>query len=316
MNKILKACQILKDGGVVGIPTETVYGLAGSIESETGINSIFSTKERPFFDPLIVHISSVGQAKKYVKNWPSVCDILAKHFWPGPLTFILPKSEFVSDKISSGLDTVGIRMPNHPMALALIEKLGHPVAAPSANKFKKTSPTKAQHVREEFEDVMVLDGGDCEVGIESTIIGIFEKLILIYRPGMVTLKQIVEVLKLEDLDFEVQYQESPVAPGHLKHHYMPNKPIILNVLSQNKRDLTHIPTNLLLNTSLWTLPTNATTAARDLYGKFRSLDNLESNSITIEVTEEQLNSENFKGVFNRLIKAATYTLPKELSNKA
>jgi L-threonylcarbamoyladenylate synthase len=316
MNEIQKACQILKSGGVVGVPTETVYGLAGSIESESGIDCIFSTKERPFFDPLIVHISSIEQAKKCVTNWPKVCEVLANHFWPGPVTFILPKSDLISDKISSGLDTVGVRMPRHPVTLKLIEELGHPVAAPSANKFKKTSPTTAKHVKEEFPNELVLDGGDCEVGIESTILGIFENKILIYRPGMTTSNQINEVLRKENIEIEVLYQESPVAPGNLKHHYMPKKPIILKVINEEKHSASHIPKNLIEKCCEWELPKNASLAARDLYGVFRSLDKKDSESILIKITTEQIKDENFKGILNRLVKAASYTLPKKLSNKS
>lgn len=316
MTKISKACEILKSGGVIGLPTETVYGLAGSIQSNEGIDKIFQTKERPFFDPLIVHVSSIEQAKTCVKSWPKVCDVLAESFWPGPLTFILPKSTLISDKISSGLDTVGIRMPNHDMALELIEQLGHPVAAPSANKFKKTSPTNFNHVQSEFPETFILDGGQCEIGIESTIIGITQSSVLIYRPGMVSREQLQEELNKNHLKMKVQYQESPVAPGHLKHHYMPKKPIILEVLNEIVKDSQHIPKKFIEDHSTWTLPDNAATAARELYGKFRSLDDEETSSIKIKLNDDQLKSDLFKGVINRLIKAASYTLPKELSNKS
>ena len=139
MTKLNQALKLLKNGGVVGIPTETVYGLAASIESEQGIDKIFSTKERPFFDPLIVHVSSIDQCRNYVTSWSRECDLLVDHFWPGPLTIILPKADSISSKITSGLPTVALRMPKHEVTLELIKKLGHPVAAPSANKFKKTS---------------------------------------------------------------------------------------------------------------------------------------------------------------------------------
>jgi L-threonylcarbamoyladenylate synthase len=203
MTKIEKAITLLKHGGVVGIPTETVYGLAASVESSEGIDKIFSTKERPFFDPLIVHVSSIDQAKNYVKSWPKVCDILAEKFWPGPVTFILPKNNHISDKISSGLETVGIRMPNHPQTLELINKLGHPIAAPSANKFKKTSPTCAQDVEAEFQNIFVIDGGPCDIGIESTILGFDDSKISVYRPGMVTKSQIEEILSINGINLDV-----------------------------------------------------------------------------------------------------------------
>ena len=150
---IEKYTKILLNEDVVAIPTETVYGLAGSISSEKALHKIFKTKERPYFDPLIVHVSSIEQAKEYVTDWTEITEILAQNFWPGPLTFVLPKNDKVSDTITSGLNTVAIRMPNHIKTLKLIESLGTPVAAPSANPFKKTSPTTTAHVSEYFPDI-------------------------------------------------------------------------------------------------------------------------------------------------------------------
>ena len=169
-NEIKTAIKTLKDGGVIGIPTETVYGLAADIYNKKGIENIFKTKERPFFDPLIVHISEISQLPKLTKEWTKSHEKLANFFWPGPLTFIVKKSENISDMITSGLDTVGIRMPDHPKTLELLNELGSPIAAPSANKFKMISPTSAEHVQAEFPEIQVIDGGDCKVGIESTIL--------------------------------------------------------------------------------------------------------------------------------------------------
>jgi len=300
--------DILKDGGVVGMPTETVYGLAASIESTKGIDSIFSTKERPFFDPLIVHVCSIEQAKKYTKNWNELADKIAKHLWPGPVTLILEKNNLVSDKITSGLDYVGLRMPNHPLALELIESLGHPVAAPSANKFKKTSPTTAQHVQEEFPSIEVIDGGKCTIGIESTVLGIFDDKILIYRPGMITINEIKEIIKDEKI--EIRHEQSPVAPGQLKHHYMPNTPVILTLKDQA---LEIEDSSLLTNPGLYTLPLNAFEGAREIYSIFRDYDKKKYSSIIVEVTKNQLLSEEFLGIMNRLEKAAMINLAKNKS---
>ena len=143
MNKIDQAKEYLLKNDIIGIPTETVYGLAASILSPKAIDKVFTIKERPSFDPLIVHVSSVQQAKEYSENWDDRCEKLAQAFWPGPLTMILPKSDQISGKITAGLETVGIRMPKHDLTLELIKLLGHPIAAPSANKFSKTSPTTA-----------------------------------------------------------------------------------------------------------------------------------------------------------------------------
>ncbi len=141
MNNIKKAADLLKSGDVVAIPTETVYGLAGSIESEKGLHKIFSTKERPFFDPLIVHVNSIDMAKSLTSSWDAACEALAQAFWPGPLTLALKKNEKVSDLITAGLDSVGLRFPSHPVAQEVIKAVGSPLAAPSANKFMRTSPT-------------------------------------------------------------------------------------------------------------------------------------------------------------------------------
>jgi L-threonylcarbamoyladenylate synthase len=174
LDEISVAVEKLINGEVVGIPTETVYGLGAVISKSDAIKKIFTTKERPFFDPLIVHVSGVEQAKELSLDWSAAADILAQEFWPGPLTLVLPKKN-VSDLITSGLQTVGVRCPDHKIALEIIEKVGEPIAAPSANRFGKTSPTCKKHVLEEFNDaVFVVDGGDCSVGIESTIISVLE----------------------------------------------------------------------------------------------------------------------------------------------
>jgi L-threonylcarbamoyladenylate synthase len=311
MNDITKACKLLKSGQVVGMPTETVYGLAGLITSPEGIENIFKTKERPFFDPLIVHVSDLVQAKAQAKYWYPVCDLLAKHFWPGPLTMILPKADHINTMITSGLDTVGIRMPNHPIALDLIKSLGTPVAAPSANKFKKTSPTRAEHVSKEFNDLYVLDGGPCEIGIESTVLGVFENEIKIYRPGMLTKSKLETFLSDHGMDLKVTYQESPVAPGHLKHHYMPNLPIALFWGEFNGKESlsqSNIPKEKLEKINHWKLPTDPNVAARELYEKFRSLDSKDASLILLELDPMVQELEDWKGILNRIDKAKTFVI--------
>jgi L-threonylcarbamoyladenylate synthase len=311
MTKISKACEILKNGGVVAIPTETVYGLAGSINSSIGIENIFKTKERPFFDPLIVHVCSIQQAKDQASCWYKICDILADNFWPGPMTLILPKSEHISSMITSGLNTVGIRMPNHPVALELIKTLKTPIAAPSANKFKKTSPTSAAHVQSEFPDVMVLDGGICDIGIESTVLGIEENIIKIYRPGMLTKTILKDLFNKHNLEIEIEYTESPIAPGHLKHHYMPNLPIITTwgkSLEKITDDESKIPIELQVKMNKWILPTDANLAARNLYQKFRELDTKDATAIVLVLDNSLSEKEEWLGILNRIKKATTYLL--------
>ena len=229
-----KALELLKNNEVVGMPTETVYGLAASIYSEEGLKKIFSVKERPFYDPLIVHIAHLDQVLEVVKIFPEAAKVLTKKYWPGPLTIILEKSSKVSDLITSGLNTVAIRMPKHPVALELISQFGSPLAAPSANKFGKTSPTKFQHVIEEFNnEVYVLNGGECEVGIESTILFISQTsarkvTVKLLRPGGITLSELLDDLINAGYEVEVQEKDMTMnAPGNMKHHYMPKKPLVL-----------------------------------------------------------------------------------------
>lgn len=290
MNEIEKAVKLLNEDNIVAMPTETVYGLAASIESETGLNKIFSTKERPFFDPLIVHVSSIEMAKPLVKEWSPLAQKLATTFWPGPMTIVLKKSELVSDLITSGLDSVGIRFPSHEVAQELITTFGTPLAAPSANKFTKTSPTTKEHVQSEFGDeVFIIDGGACTIGIESTVMGIFDNEVKIYRPGMITKEDIQDVL---DNEVGVEYVESPVAPGQLKHHYMPNKPVILT-----KKD----PQDPLA--AVWVVPDSPEIASRELYAKLRKMDSSDSQKIYIVLKEDFKSKDEWSGILNRLSKA-------------
>ncbi|HEY1080383.1 MAG TPA: L-threonylcarbamoyladenylate synthase, partial [Bdellovibrio sp.] len=224
---LAKAKNILEEGGVIGLPTETVYGLAARIDIPSAIEKIFTTKERPFFDPLIVHVASIEQAKKVTAFWGPASQALAEVFWPGPLTLILPRDPSVNLMITAGLDSVGIRMPNHPIALSLLQEVGVPLAAPSANKFGRTSPTSAGHVRVEFknENVFVLDGGECQIGIESTVLLVKhrEKVELsILRRGHILKSDIERVLEEKGFQFEfIEQVDKRESPGHMKHHYMP-----------------------------------------------------------------------------------------------
>lgn len=239
LGSLEQAIDELKKGHVVGMPTETVYGLAGCIDNPQAIRAIFSVKQRPFFDPLIVHVSSLDQAKTLTTLWSAVTQALAEAFWPGPLTMVLPKSHLVDGIITSGLSSVGIRMPKHPLALKLIEGAGVPLAAPSANKFGRTSPTSARHVEEEFkaEHVLTVDGGDCQVGIESTVILVKEVAgqveLSILRKGAVLASQIEAELNSRGLAFVWQEAvDKRESPGHMKHHYMPPVPFVL-VMKKN-----------------------------------------------------------------------------------
>lgn len=222
------ASKLLEQGEVVGLPTETVYGLAARIDRSVAVQKIFSTKQRPFFDPLIVHVSSAQQAKHLFVSWNEIMEKLTQKFWPGPLTIVSHKKSHVNDLITSGLSTVGVRFPRNPVAQALLEEVGVPLAAPSANLFGQLSPTSAQNVKDIFQDqVFVLDGGDCEVGIESTIIHVDDQKISLLRPGVISRQEIEDCLGLSGTKFEWMVTEKKMAPGQMKHHYMPSVPLIL-----------------------------------------------------------------------------------------
>lgn len=305
-NEIEKACNILDEGGVVGMPTETVYGLAASIKSENGIKKIFAIKERPFFDPLIVHVSGIEMAKDLVASWPETAEILVRNFWPGPLTIVLPKNNNISDLITSGLDSVGLRCPNHPVALELIQKMGHGLAAPSANKFTKTSPTTSSHVKDEFSDeVLVLEGGACQIGIESTVVGIENNVIKIYRPGDITRQDILDAF---NGDVSVEYTSSPVAPGQLEHHYMPKAPVILACDREISELDGKLDGKLTANPVFWSLPKEPSLAARQLYSKFRELSKENPSCIVLILDKAYIQDENWRGILNRVTKASSYNL--------
>lgn len=218
---IQKAIGLLTNEQLVAIPTETVYGLAGNIFSEKAIKNIFSTKKRPFFNPLIVHVSSVEVLKSLVTHIPEKARLLADAFWPGPMTLVLQKNNTIPDMITAGKDTVAVRIPNHPVTLELLKQLPFPLAAPSANPFGSISPTKTTHVEQYFRNDIqqILDGGSCSNGIESTIIGFKNEDPVIYRLGAIALEEIENIVG--EISVKNKEEESPNAPGMLARHYAP-----------------------------------------------------------------------------------------------
>jgi L-threonylcarbamoyladenylate synthase len=223
---IKAAAEILRAGGLVAFPTETVYGLGANALDPAAVGKIFEMKGRPETSPLIVHVASVEMAREIVAEWPPLAGELARLWWPGPLTLVLPKKSLVPDIVTSGLPTVGVRMPNHPIALALIEEAGVPVAAPSANRFTGLSPTTADHVRVTLGDaVPILDGGPCPVGIESTVVAIEDGRLKLLRPGMISLGQIEQAA--------ARPGQAHPSPGMHEKHYSPRTPLML-VTSQSE----------------------------------------------------------------------------------
>jgi len=222
-----RAAVFLRAGRLVAFPTETVYGLGANALDAEAVGRIFTAKGRPATSPLIVHVDSVEMARNLVTEWPVSADALASKCWPGPLTLVLPKKPVVPGRVTAGLPTVGLRIPSHPVALALIRAAGVPLAAPSANRFTELSPTTAQHVRSGLGNRvdLILDGGPCAVGIESTVLSLAEGVPRLLRPGMITQEQIESVIGPVSLPNPTNGAHA--APGMHPQHYQPKTPLFL-----------------------------------------------------------------------------------------
>lgn len=339
MQDLDRALQKLLDHDVVAFPTETVYGLGARIDSEVAIKKIFSTKERPFFDPLIVHTYSVEQAKSCFSSWNLMADVLSKNFWPGPLTLVMKKSDQISDLITSGLANVGVRIPRHSLALQLLQKLNIPIAAPSANKFGKTSPTKSSHVQKEFGDTVFIlkneknenelfskNDSSCEVGIESTVLLIRENFeISILRPGAILKSQITDVLKKNKVIFNwIDSANKNESPGHMKHHYMPDIPFVIcrnpamklselaEILNSKLKELPDQvegvqiikPAQKIEKIEFLKLSTDPAVAAREMYSQLRLASERRPQALCYIQLPNQT-TEMWESVFDRLYKAAS-----------
>lgn len=229
---ILKASSLLEQGKLVAIPTETVYGLAANALDTTAVAGIFRAKNRPTFDPLIIHTYSIEKAKDYVTQFPTELEKLAKAFWPGPLTLLLPKKNVIPDLVTSGLFNVAVRIPNHSLTLELLQKLNFPLAAPSANPFGYVSPTKPEHVNKQLGNEVdyILDGGNCEVGIESTIVGMEEGKVCVYRLGGLSIEQLEKVAG--KIELRINSSDNPTSPGQLQSHYAPIKKLVIGNIEE------------------------------------------------------------------------------------
>lgn len=311
-----KALEVLQNGEVLGIPTETVYGLAARIDSEDALKKIFSTKQRPFFDPLIVHLSSEMNPRSWTSAWPEIYQALIEKFWPGPLTLIAPKNERISDLITSGLPDVGLRSPDHALTQKLISALGIPVAAPSANMFGKTSPTRADHVVSEFGGtVPVLDGGPCPVGVESTVISFdpTQKVLTVLRPGFVSKADLISIA--EKFNVRVESGTSQAAPGQLKAHYQPKAPVVLQftdvgeLTAKDKKNLEEKLGKGPLDWKVLKVDVSPALAARELYSQLRVLSEGGANpGIWIPVHPKLKNEDAWQMVVDRLQRAASLIL--------
>ena len=226
---VVHAAQLLREAELVAFPTETVYGLGADAANAAAVAKIFALKGRPADHPLIVHVANFDAAAKWARQIPHEAHTLAERFWPGPLTMILPKRSSVPDAVTGGQRTVGLRCPSHPLAQELLREFARggsgAIAAPSANRFGHVSPTTAQHVRDEFGDELhVLDGGACEVGLESTIVDLSRGLPVLLRPGAISRAQLAKALGEEPRERDVN---APRAPGALASHYAPRTPLVV-----------------------------------------------------------------------------------------
>lgn len=232
---VATAAALLQNNEVVAIPTETVYGLAGNALNPEVVKKIFAIKNRPLSNPLILHLSDFNQLDRYATEIPPAAATLAEHFWPGPLTLLLPKNSCVPGVVTAGLPRVAVRIPSHPVALQLLRRLPFPLAAPSANPFGYISPTSAEDVRRMLHGKIsyVLDGGDCAKGIESTIVGFEGNTPVIYRPGVITAEEIKALVGA--VETHRKETQKPLSPGMLASHYAPHTPLFL---TESVADLT------------------------------------------------------------------------------
>src|SRR5271156_2334336 len=222
--EIETAVQALRDGELVAFPTETVYGLGANAQNPAAVRKIFEAKGRPTSHPVIVHLDSPRFLHRWVREVPETATKLAERFWPGPLTMVMPRAANVHDIVTGGQDTVAIRVPSHPMAQQLLTAFGGGIAAPSANRYGHLSPTRAEHVRDELGDTVkiILDGGECQIGLESTIVALEGTSVRLLRPGAVTAGQMRAVVGELLIGAELQ---SPRVPGSTASHYSPKTPM-------------------------------------------------------------------------------------------
>ncbi|CAN1527946.1 SUA5 Putative translation factor (SUA5) [Burkholderiaceae bacterium] len=323
---VLQAAHVLSQGGLIGLPTETVYGLAADALNPQAVSAIFQAKGRPADHPLIVHVVDAAQVALFAQDVPEFAVHLMTAFWPGPLTLILPKKSGVADAAAGGHQTIALRCPAHPMAQAVLQaaqSLGvQGVAAPSANLFGSVSPTTAAHVREAFPSLLVLDGGACDVGIESTIVDCSRGAPVLLRPGMLSLSQLsqacgVAVLNSTSLETtsatsaDALNEQTPAAPGSLASHYAPRAR--LRLLSADEM-LSRLP-RVAVQVALWTrsvldvpagvwwvkMPSDAAQCAHELFAQLRAMDAKGVQEIWVETPPE---GEAWDGVRDRLQRAA------------
>lgn len=310
INQIDEAVALLKSGEIVALPTETVYGLAADATNVAAIAKIFAAKNRPSDHPLIVHIDTLAGIHDWIEFFPENAQKLAQAFWPGPLTMVFIKKNNVPNSITGGNKTVAIRIPNHPIFIQIIEKLGNGIVAPSANAYQKTSPSKAEHVLKTLDTKIaaVLDGGQCTVGIESTIIDMTHEIPVILRPGAITGSMIEKVLGMK-IEFPVSHTQK--MPGNMQVHYQPEKPLFLfseddlEKYSHNEHNIAvmhHSNITQFNHVIYYPMPRNKTEYAQKLYETLHTIDTTDVTKIFVETPPH---SPEWSDIHDRLIKAST-----------
>jgi L-threonylcarbamoyladenylate synthase len=299
---IERAVQLLREGRLVAFPTETVYGIGADATSADAVKRIFAAKGRPPTNPLIVHVADIEAAKRYTTSWSDAAQTLAAAWWPGPLTLVLPKHPSIVDEATAGLQTVGIRVPDHPLALQLLRAFDGAVAAPSANRSNHVSPTTADHVRHELGDSvdLILDGGPCAVGIESTVLDLTGDVPTILRPGGVSQKQIEFILgPIKVREGQAAGDAPSNSPGQLPVHYAPRTRAIRFTTAQ--RGLIHPQTNAQSNGIVvlsplqifkkWgpiiAMPNDPAQYAKHIYAVLRELDDMNLHTIYVELPPDK-----------------------------
>jgi L-threonylcarbamoyladenylate synthase len=309
------AVQALRNGELVAFPTETVYGLGANAQNPAAVRRIFEAKGRPPNHPVIVHLDDPRFLHRWVREVPQAAARLAEAFWPGPLTMVMPRSANVHDVITGGQDTIAIRVPSHPMAQQLLTAFGGGIAAPSANRYGRLSPTRAEHVREELGDAVqvILDGGECPLGLESTIVAFESDALRLLRPGSVTAAQLRAVVG--DI-FIGAGAESPRVPGSPPTHYAPTTPMTIvpagevdahaDAASVGGRRVAVLAQRLPLRAHKYVTWINAgrrpENYARDLYAHLRTLDKAGCQQILVQAVPD---GERWDAVRDRLRRAAT-----------
>ena len=313
--EIDQAVAILRRGGLVAFPTETVYGLGADAGNSAAVGKLYAAKGRPADHPVIVHVADIAQLPQWASEVTPAAQRLAQKFWPGPLTLILRRAAGVSDAVTGGQNSIGLRVPSHPVAHALLRKFGGGIAAPSANRFGRISATTAQHVRQEFGERIdwVLDGGQSEVGIESTIVDVTGKQPVLLRPGRVSAREIEQAT---GVPLAAPQGDSPRAPGMLVAHYAPATPLMVmegdlllelaaSLTRQGKRVavLARSALQPLASDLTWiAAPSDARAYAHDFYANLRALDAAGCDAILVEELPQQ---PEWAAVNDRLGRAAT-----------